>query len=189
MVEPVRHVLLIMAMEQEAAPIVKRFGLKRLDDPFINGSPFVAWEGRAAGVRLHVVWVGHDKRFGVNNVATTAAAVSTYAAVGAFGRPNLIISAGTAGGFGARGASICDVFLSTKSIFHARRIPSDGGTLEEYGFGHFRSPPLMKLAHEAGLKLGVVSTSDSLDCSPRGEHQTLTKLALPTFIPPPNSTL
>lgn len=65
----------------------------------------------------------------------------------------------------------------------------DGGTLEEYGFGHFRSPPLMKLAHEAGLKLGVVSTSDSLDCSPRGEHQTLTKLALPTFIPPPNSTL
>lgn len=166
MAEPaVRHVLLIMAMEQEAAPIIERHGLVQLKQPFIDGSPFVAWEGKVGIVRLNVVWVGHDKRFGTNNVATTAAAVSTYAAVMAFGRPDLVISAGTAGGFSARGAAVCDVFLSTKCIFHARRIPSDGGVLEEYGFGHFRSPPLMKLASAAGLKLGVVSTSDSLDCS------------------------
>jgi len=34
------------------------------------------------------------------------------------------------------------------------------------GFGHFRSPPLYRLAREAELQIGVVSTADSLDCSP-----------------------
>ena len=40
------------------------------------------------------------------------------------------------------------------------------GELEESGFGHYRSPPLLGLARAAGLKLGVVSTSDSLDATP-----------------------
>lgn len=155
-------------MEQEAAPIVKRFGLQRVETPFLEGAPFVAWRGSTPeGLSLHVVWCGHDKRFGVNNVATTAAAVTAYATVAAFGRPDLMISAGTAGAFGQRGAKICDVFLSSKCIFHSRRIP-DGttGILEEYGFGHFRSPPLYRLAREVGLQVGVVSTADSLDCTP-----------------------
>ena len=62
--------------------------------------------------------------------------------------------------------------MSTKCVFHARRIPEPSKTkhsnpncvvLEEYGFGHFRSPNLIGLAHAAGLKQGVVTTSDSLD--------------------------
>ena len=65
-----------------------------------------------------------------------------------------------------------DVFLSTKCVFHARRIPEASRSeksnpnvvvLEEYGFGHFRSPNLVGLAHAAKLKQGVVATSDSLD--------------------------
>ena len=127
----------------------------------------VAWQGTVAGgLNLKVVWCGHDRRFGVNNVATTAAAVTTYAAVAAFGSPDLVMSVGTAGGFSQRGAAIGDVFLATKSVFHSRRIPDMArGQLEEYGFGHFRSPPLNALARAARLKQGVVSTSDSLDCS------------------------
>ena len=60
------------------------------------------------------------------------------------------------------GGKIADVYISTKSVFHSRRIPS-GNDYEEYGFGHFRSPMLDKLAREAGVKQGVVTTSDSLD--------------------------
>ena len=121
-----------------------------------------------------------DDRFGVNNVATTAASVSTYAALTAFGNPDLVLSVGTAGGFSQRGACIGDVFLSTKCVFHARRIPEVAKdqrqnrycvALEEYGFGHFRSPNLIGLANAANLKLGVVTTSDSLDYS--GEDMAL----------------
>ena len=114
----------------------------------------------------------------MNNVATTAASVTTYAALNTFGRQDIVLSVGTAGGFSQRGARVGDVFLSTKCVFHARRIPEttkavDGdqntscNTLEEYGFGHFRSPNLVGLARSANLKLGVVTTSDSLDCTER----------------------
>ena len=115
-----------------------------------------------------------DDRFGVNNVATTAACVSTYAALTAFGKQDLVLSVGTAGGFSQKGACIGDVFLSTKCVFHARRIPEVSKTekqnpncevLEEYGFGHFRSPNMVGLAQAANLKLGVVTTGDSLDCT------------------------
>jgi 5'-methylthioadenosine nucleosidase len=104
------------------------------------------------------------ERYKVNNVATTAASVATYAAFAAF-KPDLVLSAGTAGGFGAVGGRVGDVYLSTKCVYHNRRIPA-GADYEEYGFGHFRSPPLPLLAAKCGLKMGVVSTSDSLDFSP-----------------------
>ena len=172
----VRSVLLVVAMEQEAMPIISRFSMRKLEHRFLPGAPFVAWEGRVGGdgdgdgddgLTLRLVWCGRDNRFGGNNVATTAASVATYAAVSALGdpKPDLVISVGTAGGFSERGARVQDVYLSTKCVFHARRIPEEGrgGELEEQGFGHYRSPPLAGLAAAAGVKLGVVTTSDSLD--------------------------
>lgn len=165
----VRNIIIVIAMEQEAMPIVEKFHLRRcIPTPFLTGAPFVTWVGEVGSITLRVVWCGRDPRFGgVNNVATTAAAVATYASFVAFGAPELLISAGTAGGFKVAGACVGDVFLSSKCVFHARRIPSDEGSqnFEEYGFGHFRSPPLGALVVRAGLKLGVVSTSDSLDSS------------------------
>jgi len=168
----VRRVLIVVAMEQEVMPIVERFGMQRVS-AFLPSAPFVAWEraGVAGLERLHVVWVGRDERFGgVNNVATTAAAVAAYAAIAAFGAPDLVVSAGTAGGFACVGASVGDVYLSSKCVFHSRRIPGSEGSLEEYGFGHFRSPPLPALAAAIGVKVGVVSTSDSLDSVPMDLH-------------------
>jgi len=164
----VKRVLLVVAMEQEVRPLVQRFGLEQIQpSPFLRGAPFVAWMGEVEGLILHVVWCGRDPRFGnVNNVATTAASVCLYAAVAAFGAPDLCISAGTAGGFASSGARVGDVYLSSKCVFHSRRIPDAAGHLEEYGFGHYRSPPLGKLASHIGVKTGVVSTSDSLDAVP-----------------------
>ena len=167
---PVRRVLIVVAMEQEVQPLVEHFGLPRLPHPFLAGSPMVAWGGTLPDrqLELHIVWCGMDARYGNNNVGTAAAAVSTYASCVAFGAPDLVLSVGTAGGFSAHGAEIGDVFLSTKCVFHSRRIPgaAGDGELEESGFGHYRSPPLLGLARAAGLKLGVVSTSDSLDATP-----------------------
>ncbi len=93
------------------------------------------------------MWNGRDTRYNCNSVATTAAAVTAYAACVAL-RPQLVVSAGTCGGFSSMGGSIGDLYVSSKCVFHARRIPAqhapDGSSagLEEYGFGHFRSAPL-----------------------------------------------
>jgi 5'-methylthioadenosine nucleosidase len=59
---------------------------------------------------------------GVDHIGTVPAALTTYLAIQAF-RPDVVISAGTCGGFAARGAAIADVFVSTRMVNHDRRIP------------------------------------------------------------------
>jgi hypothetical protein len=49
-------------------------------------------------VQVHVVWNGKCATTGVDNVGTVPASLSTYLALQAF-QPDLVISAGTAGGF------------------------------------------------------------------------------------------
>lgn len=170
----VKRVVMIVAMEQEAEPFIQKHRLKRMaPSPFMAGMQMVCYSGHInnnANMKVFLVWTGRDQRYKVNNVATTAASVATYASIQAFHPVDLVLSAGTAGGFGSQGCQVGDVFLSTKCVFHGRRIPSGGGdesdTLEEYGFGHFRSPSVPLLATACGLKVGVVSTSDSLDHTP-----------------------
>ena len=65
---------------------------------------------------------GKCKSMGVDHIGTVPAALTTYLAIQAF-RPDVVISAGTCGGFAARGAAIADVFVSTRMVNHDRRIP------------------------------------------------------------------
>ena len=58
----------------------------------------------------------------VDNVGTVPAAVAAYLAVQTV-KPDLLINAGTAGGFKARGAGIGDIYISNKTVNHDRRIP------------------------------------------------------------------
>ena len=128
-----------------------------------------AYRGSVHGLDVVVVWAGRCHRYNVNNVATTAATVSAYASIVEF-NPQVVLSAGTAGAFRSAGGANGDVYLSTKSVFHSRRIPSGGDGLrryEEFGFGNYRSPPVELLAFATGCKMGVVSTSDSLDHTAR----------------------
>ncbi len=55
---------------------------------------------------MTVVWNGKDPSTGMDNVGTVPAALSTYLAVHALD-PDLVISAGTAGGFRAQVLSVC----------------------------------------------------------------------------------
>ena len=87
---------------------------------------------------------GPDKRFGVDNVGTGPAALSSYLTLLTF-KPDLLISSGTAGGFKAQGAAIADVFVGTKFVNHDRRNPIPvsllSGTIKEF-FSRTRKPTL-----------------------------------------------
>jgi 5'-methylthioadenosine nucleosidase len=71
---------------------------------------------------LNLIWPGKDPSFGVDSVGTISSALVTYAAIQSL-KPDLIINAGTAGGFKARGATVGDIFIASHSAFHDRRIP------------------------------------------------------------------
>lgn len=152
-------------MEAEASPFIKHLGLQLADDFFPKEAPFLAYSGSHKGVSITVVTNGKDSAYGtgVDNVGTLAAGTATFLALQKL-RPQLLINAGTCGGFQRKGAAIGDVFLTTAAAFHDRRIPLPG--FEAYGTGKVEmTSGIAKLAADLSFKTGVVTTSDSLDAT------------------------
>ncbi len=61
-------------------------------------APCVTFSGSYSNLSVHVVWNGKCAVTGVDNVGTVPASLATYLSIMTF-NPDLIISAGTAGGF------------------------------------------------------------------------------------------
>ena len=87
-------------------------------------------------------------------------ALTTYVGIQHF-KPDLIINAGTAGGFKMKGSAIGDVYLCSQMANHDRRIPMPGFT--EYGIGNYSCSTITKIVEELNYKTGIVTTSNSLD--------------------------
>ncbi|KAF3324819.1 5'-methylthioadenosine/S-adenosylhomocysteine nucleosidase 2-like protein [Carex littledalei] len=169
---PISTVLIVIAMHTEAAPLVSKFELVEDGDKsmFPKGVPWVRYCGKYKDLYINLIWPGKDPALGVDSVGTISASLVTYASIQAF-KPDLVINAGTAGGFKAKGASIGDVYLTSAVAFHDRRIPIP--VFDMYGIGAketFSCPNLLK---QLNLKVGKLSTGDSMDMSPHDESAIL----------------
>ncbi|XP_038984857.1 5'-methylthioadenosine/S-adenosylhomocysteine nucleosidase-like isoform X11 [Phoenix dactylifera] len=141
---PISTVLIIIAMQTEALPLVNKFHLSEDIDGslFPKGVPWVRYHGIYKELHINLVWTGKDSILaGVDSIGTISASLVSYASIQAL-KPDLIINAGTAGGFKAKGACVADVYLVSNVAFHDRRIP---------------------------IHVGKLSTGDSLDMSPQDE--------------------
>eukprot|EP01032_Pedospumella_encystans_P014586 gene14586-16742_t len=155
----IKRVLVIIAMEAEARPLFDSMHLPKIA---VN-VPFAAFEvhqGEHNGIMLTVVTNGKDSRFGVCNVGTTPAALAAFYTIHET-QPDLIINAGTAGGFKRIGAEIGDAFISTVCAHHDRRIVIPD--FVPYGKGTHPSVPTKNLVQMLNFKSGVVTTGNSLD--------------------------
>lgn len=123
-------------------------------------APCVAYEGKVGGLEVIVVHNGKCKTTTVDNIGTVAASLTTFLALKHF-TPDLLINAGTAGGFKSQGAEIGDVFLSLSCVNHDRRIPM--APYQEYGVGMKHSVSAPNLKEHLDLKTGVVTTGNSFD--------------------------
>ena len=74
-----------------------------------------------------------------------------------------MINAGTCGGFQEKGAKIGDVYLTTASAYHDRRIPIAIPDFNAYGIGRIESLRVDKLSQFINAKMGVCTTGNSLD--------------------------
>ncbi|KMT01471.1 hypothetical protein BVRB_9g214780 [Beta vulgaris subsp. vulgaris] len=164
---PISTIVIFIAMHTEALPLVNRFQLKEDHDSlFPEGVPWVRYHGIYKDLHINIVQPGKDSALGVDGVGTVSASLVIYATIHAL-KPDLIINAGTAGGFKVKGAAIGDVFLASEVAFHDRRIPIP--VFDLYGVGlrqAFSTPNIVK---ELNLKIGRLSTGDSLDMSPHDE--------------------
>ncbi|KAI4297713.1 hypothetical protein L6164_037589 [Bauhinia variegata] len=164
---PISNIVIIIAMQTEAAPVVNK--LQLTEDPnsmFPPGVPWVRYYGTYKDLNINLIWPGKDPTLGVDNVGTVSSALVTYAAIQAL-KPDLIINAGTAGGFKAKGANIGDIFIVSDCAFHDRRIPIP--VFDLYGVGSRKASETPNLVKDLNLKVGKLSTGDSLDMTPQDE--------------------
>jgi len=160
----IKNVVFSIAMEAEAKPFVEHLGLKQDKSFFSSKTPFEAFRGEYNGCDITVVTGGKDSVYGtgMDNVGTVSAGLSTYLALEKLdGSADLLINAGTCGGFSAKGAAIGDVFLTTASANHDRRIPIP--PFIPYGIGKVESTGVTEIANAIGAKTGVCTTGNSLD--------------------------
>jgi 5'-methylthioadenosine nucleosidase len=159
------HVLILIAMEAEASPLLKRLQLPEIALVGPPWQPFKAFSGVYEGTRMSVVTNGKWRaglEDSVDNVGTTPAALAAFAAISSL-QPSLVINAGTAGGFKSKGACIGDTFVSTILRHHDRRITIPGW--DDYARGHHKAISCESLTSALGFKSGVVTTGNSLDAT------------------------
>lgn len=155
-------------MQTEALPLVTKFQLSQdLDSLFPKGVPWVRYHGIYKDLHINIICPGKDGVLGVDSVGTVSASLVTFASIQAL-QPDLIINAGTAGGFKVKGACIGDVFLASDVAFHDRRIPIP--VFDQYGIGARQTFPTPNLLKELNMKVGKLSTGDSLNMSPHDEE-------------------
>jgi 5'-methylthioadenosine nucleosidase len=88
----IQHVLVLIAMEAEAQPLLTALSLSTVA-PAIPNAPFQIFQGAYKGTTVSVITNGKDKRFGVDNVGTTPAALATFLGIAQL-KPDLVINAG-----------------------------------------------------------------------------------------------
>lgn len=159
------HVLILIAMEAEASPLLKKLQLPEITMVGPSWQPCKAFSGTYEGMRISVVTNGKwraGEANSVDNVGTTPAAIAAFVAISSL-QPTLVINAGTAGGFKSKGACIGDTFVSTLLRHHDRRITIPGW--DDYARGHHESLSCERMATALGFKSGVVTTGNSLDAN------------------------
>lgn len=157
---PIRHVALLFAMQDEAMPLIRRLELTD-KGPLSSPMPMRWYDGTVGKLRVDVAVMGADRRFGVDCVGTQPAAVATHIVLDKLD-PDLLINAGTCGGFIKRGGAIGKVYLTGGPFhFHDRRVPL--APFEQYADGGWQLCDVDAWAQALGLEQGAVSSGNSLD--------------------------
>ena len=156
----VERVALLFALEAEAMPLVERLMLAEQPavDPQLRQRHYA---GTVGTVHVDLLTNGADPRNGVDRVGTDAATMAAYIAIRKLS-PDLVVNAGTCGGFEAQGAKVGEIFVSAGHLlFHDRRIPLPHFQVQAQG--RWPATPAPNLARAIGARPGVVSTGNSLD--------------------------
>jgi 5'-methylthioadenosine nucleosidase len=171
-----KKIAIIMAMQGEADPIIAALSLRaersNQGEGWIAASappprnddrlPIRLFYGQLEHREIILATNGKDARTGADLIHSQPATLTTNHVIERFD-PDLIISAGTAGGVSKHGAEIGDVYLSQGLVrYHDRRCPIHG--LEACGVGGYATwdPPFEKGGQGGFFKRGRVSSGDSL---------------------------
>ena len=155
-----KRILIIMAMEAEAGPVIDKLGLKEIPANPQLRSHFPRFQGEFEGKEIIISLNGKSSEYGVDRIGTEFAALNTQSAILEFA-PDLIINAGSCGAFSAD-ADIADIITSDQPVvYHDHRVPLEG--FDRLAMGSYPTAYRPEYFQGVEHKLGVVTTGNSLD--------------------------
>lgn len=151
-----------MAMRAEARPLIDALAARETKPPpGGEGLPPRWYTARRRDCDVVIAVNGVDPHYGVDLIGTQPAALSTFLLCRGWDL-DLVVSAGTAGGWARGGSAIGDVYLSRERfVYHDRRIELPG--FVDYGVGSYPAVDASALALALGCKEAIVTTGNSLD--------------------------
>jgi len=160
----VKSILLVVAMQAEADPILTALGVEGPGTPLELPLPPIYYTATRSGLQIHLVVNGQDPVYKLDSFGTDAATLSTHLGIRAFS-PDLVMSTGVAGGFKTQ-AKIGDVFLSKGSVrYFDRRVSITSPDYQDYAIGFYPVADASQMAADLGLKTGIVVTGGSFENS------------------------
>ena len=161
---PIQRVLISVAMVGEAQPLIDAMQLKPVERGVHADSPALMFRGEHCAdhgvIAVFLVCAGRDeahkdfKGDGICLVGTDAAALTLFlAATSLSPRPDLVVNAGTCGGFAARGGAIGSVIVPSAFAHHDRRVALPG--YAEAAVGRRESAPAAALRGALGFGCGL----------------------------------
>jgi len=164
----IKNVAILMAMQGEAAPFLQHFDIPEKPGLLANRLPFRCFQKQTGNLQVTLVTSGMDATYGVDNIGCEPATLMAYESINKL-NPDIVISAGTAGGFASKDARIGTVYASEKHfVFHDRIVPMPG--FEEAAEGCYPALNVNQLAKNLGLKTGVISSGSSLEKNPKDQR-------------------
>jgi nucleoside phosphorylase len=155
----INNIALIVTMSLEAEPLIAVLNLKQINNFFDYRLPMTAYQANN-NKNITLISPGICPINKIDRIGTQAATLAAWETIRLL-NPDIIINAGTAGGFKKHQANIGDVYISTESFkYHNRHIPVEG--YEDFQVGNFQCTEAPKLAAAIGLKRGIISTGDSV---------------------------
>jgi 5'-methylthioadenosine nucleosidase len=158
-----KRLFLQFAMKLEAKPILDILEATRIFPEWVGKLPFEIYQTSLGELDLLIGLAGADPRHECDSIGSVPAAVLAQLAITNF-HPQLVINAGTCGGFQSKGHQIADVLVGTRYVaFHHRR--SSIASMRDYGIGKYKLSDSSDLRQELGLREGIVTSGDALDYS------------------------
>jgi 5'-methylthioadenosine nucleosidase len=157
----IQNIMLVVAMNREAQPIIELLKMKKIDQVMDGQLPASAYGAEIDKGKIILVVSGKCASHHVDRIGTQGLNLVAWEALKAFS-PDLIINAGTAGGFLKKGAAPGDIYVSTESIKYHDRLFSPDMHFLDYGVGSYQCLSIPHIAKELGFKEGIISTGGSL---------------------------
>lgn len=167
----INNILLLVAMDKEAQPIIKKMNMERINHKLDEDLPAAIYRTVSPdGHQINLVVSGKCPSHGVDRIGSQGLNLVAWEAVKAF-NPDVLINVGTGGGFEKNGSKPGDVYVSSESVKYHDRLFFPDIYFQNYGIGSYKCLEIQHIADQLNLKQGVISTGGSMLASVEENEQ------------------